>query len=851
MHWIDWSIVAASLVITAWIGWLTQRYVKGVADFLSAGRVAGRYVLCVSGAEAGMGLISLVAIFESMYASGYAYGFWSSISAPIGIVMGLMGYCVYRFRETRAMTMGQFLEIRYSRKFRIFAGTLQAISGIVNYALFPAVGARFLVYFCGLPTEIVFCGMVFPTFVLLMAGFLAIAVILATMGGQLTIMTTDCIQGLLSYPMYVTVVAYFMWRFSWSQDLAPALLDRSPGKSLLNPYDIAQLRDFNLFYVIVGIVSGLLNRMSWCGNQGYTCAAKNAHEQKISAVLGTWRAGFSTMMFILLAVVGFAYLNTDKYQEGPRGAAACRTELAVKAVDDVLTGEHLGPVRQKVKAYLQTGTVTPELQAMLDKTAAIKASEEAARKKLQSVSQSQAAPAETAAKPAAATPTHTDAEERQLAREARMRTARDAIRSVEPGASQTFETIFGQMRVPLALRYLLPMGLMGIFCAICVMLMISTDISYQHSWGSILIQDIVLPLRGKPFSPHQHLFLLRCAIVFVATFSFFFSWFFGQVDYILMFFIITGAIWLGGAGPCIVGGLYWKRSTTAGAWTALIVGSGLAVTAALVQKFWVSDVYPWLVDKQLVDTVAWALETVSRPFEPLIEWRMSADKFPINSMELYGINMALSLGLYVVVSLLTCREPFNMDRMLHRGKYHREGDKHDELATTWRTILPKLLGIDKQYTRGDKILAWSVFIWSFGVCFLVYFVGVALWNLISPWSNQAWATWFFIWNFVVAGIVGLVSTVWFTIGGTIDLRRLFRDLAQKEVNVLDDGRVVGHISADDVELVEKVEHVTIEEAHVEEDILRKRLEKEHDQQDLDNLKKHLPEDRPPDHPKPN
>ena len=75
MHWLDWTIVAAAILIVIIIGMRTQRYMRGVADFLTAGRVAGRYVLCVAGAEAGMGLISLVAMFETYYNSGFAYGF--------------------------------------------------------------------------------------------------------------------------------------------------------------------------------------------------------------------------------------------------------------------------------------------------------------------------------------------------------------------------------------------------------------------------------------------------------------------------------------------------------------------------------------------------------------------------------------------------------------------------------------------------------------------------------------------------------------------------------------------------------------------------------------------------------
>lgn len=802
MHWIDWLLVIVPLVAVVWLGLRTQHYVKGVADFLTAGRVAGRYVLCVSGGEAAMGLISLVAVYESYYASGFAYGFWGSISAPIFIVLGLTGFCVYRFRETRAMTVGQFLEIRYSRRFRIFAGILQSISGIINYALFPAVGARFLVYFCGLPVEINVGGWIFPTFAVLMAFFLGLAVLVATKGGQITIMVTNCVQGLMSYPIYVVIVGFLLLNYSWFDDMAPALLDRAPGKSLINPFDISALRDFNLFYVIVGILGGVVNRLGWSGNQGYSVAARNAHEQKLAGVLGTWRAGFESMMYLLCAVVALTYLNSDKFQDGPKGAVAARTELAIKAVNDVASGEELAPVRQEVINYLNTGTVTPTMQGMLDKTAALKAKEEADRDRLRYSAEEK--------KEAAVT---SDAEARQLAREARVQTARDAIQSVDPSAAQTFNTIFGQMRVPMAVRYILPIGITGLFCCICIFLMVSTDTSYMLSWGSILVQDIVLPVRSKPFTPKEQLRLLRWIIAAVAIFSFFFSYLFGQVDYVLMFFAITGAIWLGGSGPCITGGLYWKRGTTGAAWAALISGSVLAVAGILLQKYWVGGIYPWLFTNNYVDSVAYWLQWASSPFEPLVTWRMSSEKFPINSQEVYAIGMLVSLGLYIVISLISSRggRVFNMDRMLHRGIYRREGAQQEVAQPaaqgwTFRGVLAQLIGIDEQYSRGDRILAWSVFIWSFGWGFCFCFVGVILWNLIDPWGNAGWSFWFFFNNFLLAGLIGVVSTVWFTIGGTMDLRRLFKDLAAKETNVLDDGRVIGHVSADDVALVERVEH---------------------------------------------
>ena len=104
MYWLDWILIWIPLLIVVFAAFKSQKYVKGVADFLSAGRIAGRYVVSVASGEAGMGLISVVAIMEMYYRSGFAISFWGTLTAPISMILGLVGFCTYRFRETKAMS---------------------------------------------------------------------------------------------------------------------------------------------------------------------------------------------------------------------------------------------------------------------------------------------------------------------------------------------------------------------------------------------------------------------------------------------------------------------------------------------------------------------------------------------------------------------------------------------------------------------------------------------------------------------------------------------------------------------------------------------------------------------------
>lgn len=181
---------------------------------------------------------------------------------------------------------------------------------------------------------------------------------------------------------------------------------------------------------------------------------------------------------------------------------------------------------------------------------------------------------------------------------------------------------------------------------------------------------------------------------------------------------------------------------------------------------------------------------------------------------MFFITILMATLTYGVLSMLTGRIPFNMDRMLHRGKYRRESEPAPaKPPRSAKQLLLSLLGITSEFTRGDRILSWSVFIYSMGWRFGVWLI-ILFWNLfVGYWSNDWWANWFYIQYVIVAAAIAVVSTFWFAIGGTLGLRDMFRRLAKREVNILDSGQVIGHVSADDVAMVEKIEHTRIAEAH--------------------------------------
>jgi SSS family solute:Na+ symporter len=146
MGFLDWLIVIIPVGFVVGMAIYSRRYLRGVADFLAAGRVCGRYVISVGDVANALSIIGLVAYVEVHYKTGFALAFWQHLTSPLGVIMGLLGFCTYRFRETKAMSLGQFLEMRYNRTFRIFAAALRSLSEMLANMIMPAVAAIFWGY---------------------------------------------------------------------------------------------------------------------------------------------------------------------------------------------------------------------------------------------------------------------------------------------------------------------------------------------------------------------------------------------------------------------------------------------------------------------------------------------------------------------------------------------------------------------------------------------------------------------------------------------------------------------------------------------------------------------------------
>lgn len=744
MSWIDWLIVIVPVGGVMFLGFYVSKYVVGVADFLVGGRLCHRYLIANGDIAAALGLVVLAAYVEVQYQTGFALSFWHSLAVPLSIAMALSGYCIYRFRQSRAMSIGQFLEMRYSRKLRIFACFLRSIAEMMANMIMPAIAARFFICYLGLPAEIKIASFSIPTFAVIVMITLALAISLICCGGTLSIVITDTLQGIIFFPTILIFIVFVLTKFSWNEEIVHVLSDRIPGESFIDPFDISELRDFNIFMLFTTFCAMIMHRAS--GLSGSNNAAISAHEAKMATILGTWRSSFANVFFVIITLGIITIMSHANYADD---AKIIRTDISRNIARELLPDE-------------------AARQNFMDSVAEIPPNDHA-----------------IGIDPPFSQRSNPD--------EIYFHNAQKNFGTDGEGSAKTqqYKTLFRQLMLPAAMRQMLPVGLTGLFCMMILLFIISTDDSRIYSASSTLVQDCVVPFYSNgELPPEKHIKYIRYISIGVGVFFFTGSLAMSQIDYINLFISIMYGMWLGGCGPMIIFGLYSRFGTTAGAWSSLLTGMGINLSGVLLQRNWAEHIYPFLERHGMVEAVGNFLSAVSRPFDPYIVWEMNKLKFPINSYEIYFLAMFMSLMVYIVVSRLTVKEPFNLDRMLHRGEYAVEKTPPPE-KTKWSfsNIFSRIIGITPEYTRGDRVIAWSVFFYSIVYQFILSFIGVIIWNIFYHWPASWWGYYFLIVFMIIPGIAALITSIWFSCGGIRDLFRIFKDLKERTADLSDNGIV--------------------------------------------------------------
>ena len=125
-----------------------------------------------------------------------------------------------------------------------------------------------------------------------------------------------------------------------------------------------------------------------------------------------------------------------------------------------------------------------------------------------------------------------------------------------------------------------------------------------------------------------------------------------------------------------------------------------------------------------------------------------------------------------------------MDKMLHRGKYEIK----EEMKIVDEVPLKglKMLGMGKEFTKGDKIIYLAAYTWTF-LWVAVFIVGTVF-NLSGDVPDSSWMEFWKVFILVNLG-ASVIILIWFTLGGIRDFKDMLSRLKTMVRDHNDDGSV--------------------------------------------------------------
>ncbi|MBE7557887.1 sodium:solute symporter family protein [bacterium] len=154
----------------------------------------------------------------------------------------------------------------------------------------------------------------------------------------------------------------------------------------------------------------------------------------------------------------------------------------------------------------------------------------------------------------------------------------------------------GILAMPTLLGEIVPVGLLGILVAAMLAADMSTDSAYMLTWGSVIYNDILAPLRRRrAWSERRGLLVNRTIVALIGAFLLFYGLWYEFEGDVWTYLAVTGTIYLASMSVLLVACCYWKRANSWGAMAALIAGAVVPCLFLVLEKMEWSK--PWAEGK--------------------------------------------------------------------------------------------------------------------------------------------------------------------------------------------------------------------------------------------------------------
>lgn len=314
-NWIvDGPIILIYIVVTLLAGIMVRKMIRGVDDYLLAGRKVDIYLGIASLAATEFGIVTCMANAELGYKYGFA-GTTPGVALFIAMfVIGKTGFCIKPLRDRGVITIPEFFEEKFGKNVRWASGVVIVLGGLLNMGVFLRMGGDFLTTVFGLPVGYLEA---------MMTIILLVVAIYTILGGMLSVLVTDYMQFVVMSAglLFATILILFKFEFF---SLMSNLVEHY-GQSAFNPFEG---NAYGIDRIILDLLLAVATILTWQTMITRVLAAKDtATGQKIYQATSP----FFLVRFIVPAFLGIGafYYFTQSGQLPEKEILALPNFLAI------------------------------------------------------------------------------------------------------------------------------------------------------------------------------------------------------------------------------------------------------------------------------------------------------------------------------------------------------------------------------------------------------------------------------------------------------------------------------------------------------------------------------------------